>query len=120
MELMLTGDSMSGAEAVQLRWANRCYPDASLEAEVLAQAIKVAKNPTDLLSFNKRSVHRAMEVMGMRTALRYGTDLQALSFHSDSSVSFMQKFSGRGNDYEKGSAAAAFKERDHKFEKSRL
>ena len=57
-----------------------------------------------------------MEVMGMRTALRYGTDLQALSFHSDSSVSFMQKFSGRGADYEKGAAAKAFKERDSKFE----
>jgi len=116
MELMLTGDSMSGSEAAALRWANRCYPDEQLEGAVLAQAQKVAKIPTDLLQFNKRSVHRAMEVMGMRTALRYGTDLQALSFHSDSSVSFMQKFSGRGADYEKGAAAKAFKERDSKFE----
>merc|ERR1711998_707529 len=101
---------MSGPEAVAMRWANRCFPDEELEASVLEVAKKVAKIPSDLLQFNKRSVHRAMEVMGMRTALRYGTDLQALSFHSDSSVSFMQKFSGRGDDYEKGSAAKAFRE----------
>jgi hypothetical protein len=65
-----------------------------------------------------------MEVMGMRTALRYGTDLQALSFHSDASVEFMAKFAKRGDDYTKGGVGKAFKERDDKFKendaKSRL
>jgi hypothetical protein len=32
----------------------------------------------------------------------------------------MQKFSGRGDDYKKGEAGAAFKERDAKFERSKL
>jgi enoyl-CoA hydratase len=115
MELMLTGDSMSGTEAVATRWANRCFPAQELDARVLAIAQRVAQIPVDLLQYNKRSVHRAMEVMGMRTALRYGTDLQALSFHAPSSVEFMQRFEKRGEDYEKGTVSQAWKDRDGKF-----
>ena len=115
MELMLTGDSMSGAEAAMSRWANRCFPAQDLDASVLEIAQRVAKIPSDLLQYNKRSVHRAMEVMGMRTALRYGTDLQALSFHTPSSVAFMKKFDQRGEAYEKGTVSNAFKDRDNKF-----
>lgn len=109
MELMLTGGSMTRQQAAESRWANRCYPDAELEAAVLEKAATIAKIPTDLLQFNKRSVHRAMEAMGMRTALRYETHLQALSFHPDSLLKFMQKFSSRGDDYKKGDAAKAFR-----------
>ena len=109
LELMLTGDSMSGTEAARLGWCNRAFPAAELEARTLAVARRVAAIPSDLLQFNKRSVHRAMEVMGMRTALRYGTDLQALSFHTQTSVAAMQGF-GNGK-----SAAVAFKERDAAF-----
>merc|ERR1712072_437993 len=105
---MLTGDSMSGQQAASSGWANRSFPAAELEAQVLKIAQRVSKIPTDLLQFNKRSVHRAMEVMGMRTALRYGTDLQALSFHAPSSKDFMAKFTKRGDDYEKGTVAKAF------------
>ena len=35
MELMLTGDHMSGAEAVACGFANRAFPAADLEAQVL-------------------------------------------------------------------------------------
>ena len=104
---------MNGHEAVDSGWANRCFPLEELETNVLQIAKRIAKIPTDILQFNKRSVHRAMEVMGMRTALRYGTDLQALSFHSKSSKDFMAQFTG-----EKGSAAKAFKKRDSKFKEN--
>eukprot|EP00658_Telonema_sp_P-2_P061480 TRINITY_DN50186_c0_g1_i2.p1 TRINITY_DN50186_c0_g1~~TRINITY_DN50186_c0_g1_i2.p1 ORF type:complete len:209 (+),score=44.93 TRINITY_DN50186_c0_g1_i2:190-816(+) len=120
MELMLTGDSMSGVEAARLGWANRSFPREELEDEVMKIASRVARIPTDLLQFNKRSVHRAMEVMGMRTAIRYGTDLQALSFHTETSKDAMQSFTKRGSGYEKGGVAKAFRERDAGFEKSKL
>ena len=38
MEMMLTGDSISGVEAVRLGWANRAFPAAELDDEVLAVA----------------------------------------------------------------------------------
>jgi len=91
MELMLTGDAISGSEAARTGFANRAYPEAELEEAVLAIAERVAKVPVDLQQLNKRSVHRAMEVMGMRTALRAGTEIQAMGFHQQSSKAYFQK-----------------------------
>ena len=84
MEMMLTGDAISGEEAVQYGFANRAFPIESLEEEVLRVAEKIAKIPTDLEQMNKRAVHRQMELMGMRAAIRQGTEIQALAFHTES------------------------------------
>jgi enoyl-CoA hydratase len=91
MELMLTGDPVSGAEAARIGLANRAYPAAHLEVRVLAIAERVAKIPTSLQQINKRSVHRAMEIMGMRAAIRAGTELQALAFHQPESVAYRKE-----------------------------
>lgn len=85
MEAMLTGDSMSGEEAVAAGFANRSFPADRLGDEVLDRASRVAKVPPDLQAVNKRVVHRAMEVMGMRDAMRATADLNALGFHQRSS-----------------------------------
>ncbi len=92
MELMLTGDAISGEEAVRMGFANRCFPEAELEAGVLAMAERVAKIPSDLQQLNKRSVHRAMEIMGMRAALRAGTEIQTLGFHTRSTREYLKSF----------------------------
>jgi enoyl-CoA hydratase len=92
MELMLTGDTMNGPEAVDCGWATRWFPDESLETEVLKIASKMARTPQDIQQVNKRSMHRGMEVMGIRTALRYGTELQALVMHTKESQAFMKNF----------------------------
>ena len=84
MEMMLTGDAISGEEAVQYGFANRAFPVENLEEEVLGVAEKIAKIPTDLEQMNKRAVHRQMELMGMRAAIRQGTEIQALAFHTES------------------------------------
>jgi enoyl-CoA hydratase len=47
MELMLTGDSISGIEAAQYGFANRAFPAEALEAEVLNVARRVAKIPRE-------------------------------------------------------------------------
>lgn len=85
MEAMLTGDSMSGDEAVAAGFANRAFPAAELDARVLDIAIRVAQVPPDLQALNKRVVHRAMEAMGMRDGMRATADLNALGFHQRSS-----------------------------------
>lgn len=85
MEMMLTGDAVSGIEAVRTGFANRAFSAASLESEVLAIAGRIAKIPTEVQQMNKRSVHRAMEIMGLRAAIRAGTEIQALALTTQSS-----------------------------------
>ena len=84
MELMLTGDSIDGVRAAEIGLANRAFPAAELEAKVLEIATRVAKIPSDLQQLNKRSVHRAMDIMGVRAAVRAGSELQALATHQRS------------------------------------
>jgi len=91
MELMLTGDSISGIEAVRLGYANRAFPLDRLEAETLAMAMRIAKVDPELAQLNKRLVHRQMEAMGMRAGLRAGTDLHALGWHTPASRTYMAK-----------------------------
>ena len=91
MEMMLTGDAISGEDSVQYGFANRAFPSENLEEEVLRVAEKIAKIPTDLEQMNKRAVHRQMELMGMRAAIRQGTEIQALAFHTESTRSHFKE-----------------------------
>jgi len=93
MEALLTGDSMSGAEAVTAGFANRAVPLVELEDLVLERAERIARIPGDLLALNKRVVHRAMEAAGMRTGLRQTAELQALGFHQPDSRAYLARLS---------------------------
>ena len=108
MEALLTGDSMSGVEAVQYGFANRAHPLDELDDAVLAMAERITKVPSDLLALNKRSAHRAMEAMGIRTGIRATAEIQALGFHQKSSAEYMSSFRERG-------VTAALSERDRAF-----
>ena len=92
MEAMLTGDSMTGVEAVEAGFANRAFPEHALDDEVLAVAERVAKVPADLQALNKRVVHRAMEAMGMRNGMRATADINAIGFHQPSSIEYHRQF----------------------------
>jgi enoyl-CoA hydratase len=107
MEMMLTGDAITGTEAVQHGFANRAFPIDQLETEVLRVAEKVAKVPADLEQMNKRAVHRQMELMGMRAAIRQGTEIQALAFHTDSTRAHFKELAAGLTD--------ALSKRDGKF-----
>ncbi len=96
MELMLTGASMDGIEAAQCGFANRAFPVDELEDRVLEIAERVAKVPPDLQQFNKRTVHRQMELMGMRAALRASTDAQALATFSETTQAWKEKVQAEG------------------------
>jgi enoyl-CoA hydratase len=90
MELMLTGDPITGEEAARIGFANRSFPADRLEEEVLAIASRVAGIPSDLQQINKRSVHRAFDVWGARAAIRAGTELQALAAHTETAARFKE------------------------------
>jgi enoyl-CoA hydratase len=108
MEMMVTGDSIDGIEAAQRGWATRAFPADELEDAVLEMAGRIADMPQDLVQLNKRVVHRQMEAMGLRTAIRAGTELCALGTHQKS----MHEFLARSR--EKG-LKQALSDRDGKF-----
>ncbi|HZM40951.1 MAG TPA: enoyl-CoA hydratase-related protein, partial [Acidimicrobiales bacterium] len=108
MEMMLTGDPISGDQAVELGWANRAFPADSLDDEVVAIASRIALIPPDIAQLNKRTVHRAMDVMGLRAAIRSGTELCALAIHQPGFRAFIDAAAEKG-------LVAALTERDEPF-----
>jgi len=110
MEMLLTGDAISGTEAAARGFANRAVPAADLERTVLTVAERIALVPTELTQINKRSVHRAMEIMGLRAAIRAGTELQALAFTTAASQAYRAQFKRDG-----GSVRDLLSQRDAAF-----
>ena len=108
MEMMVTGDSISGAQAVELGWANRAFPEPDLEEGVLAVAKRIALLPPDIVQLNKRTVHRAMDHMGLRQSIRAGTDICALGIHQESFEVFLGEMRTQG-------LTAALQHRDEPF-----
>jgi enoyl-CoA hydratase len=107
MEMMLTGDALTGVEAAEQGFANRAFKIDELEANVLNIAARIAKVPTDLQQMNKRAVHRQMELMGVRAAIRSGTEIQALAFHTESTQAHFKELAAGLTD--------ALTSRDQKF-----
>lgn len=109
MEYMLTGASLSGKEAARVGFANRSFPAEDLEEKVLEMARSVANIPPDLQILNKRSVHQAMEIMGIRSAIRAGHPYVSLAHYTKSNQEFIQKM------YNGGGLKKAFSDRDGKW-----
>jgi enoyl-CoA hydratase len=108
MEMLLTGDAISGTEAVACGAANRAFPAAGLDDAVRAIAERIALVPKELLTLNKRAGHRQMDAAGIRTGLRAGADIQALGFHQEPSKQYMATFAEKG-------VRAALSDRDQAF-----
>ena len=93
MEMMLTGETISGEEAAINGFANKSFSEDVISKEVEKIANKIAKVPSDIQAINKRSIHRQMEIMGMRDGIRAGTELQALAMHSRSTRDHLKELS---------------------------
>ena len=72
-------------------------------------AERVAKIPSDLQQLNKRCVHRAMDIMGVRAAIRAGSELQALATHQPSVQALLEQ---PGREHEAGLRQALLEKRD--------
>ncbi len=94
MEMLLTGDAISGREAVNYGWATASFPEEDLEYHVLQRAERIAQVPADILALNKRAVHRQMEIMGLRDGLRQGTEICALATHQPTFKAFLEATEG--------------------------
>jgi enoyl-CoA hydratase len=96
MEMMITGDSITGVEAVAEGWANRAFPADELDDAVLEVAQRITQVPPELVQLNKRHVHRQMEHMGMRSGIRAGTELCALGTHTQAMADFIASTQDKG------------------------
>jgi len=82
-----------------------------LDDAVLNMAERVAKVPIDVQQMNKRSLHKQMEVMGIRTGIRLGAEMNALARNTEScqaqiaslrenvKASFTERDAAFGSDY---------------------
>jgi enoyl-CoA hydratase len=80
-EFAYTGDSFSGREMADLGWANYAVPQVELAAFTEKFARRMAHIDNDMLMYSKRAVNRQYEIMGFRTGLMSGTDVEAMSKH---------------------------------------
>jgi enoyl-CoA hydratase len=77
--LLLTGDTISGAEAERIGLVLKAVPRERLDAELDDLAGRMALIDVDLLAANKRIVNMALELMGAQTMQRMATERDAIA-----------------------------------------
>lgn len=77
--LLLTGDTISGAQAERIGLVLKAVPSEQLDAELDDLAGRMALIDVDLLAANKRIVNMALELMGAQTMQRMATERDAIA-----------------------------------------
>jgi len=86
--LMLTGASLSGAEAERLGLASRAVPAAELAAAAEEMAQRLASIPLNQLVMSKLLVNQAYENMGLRTSQLVGTFFDGAARHTPEGIAW--------------------------------
>jgi enoyl-CoA hydratase len=89
--LLLTGDAIDGARAVQWGLASEAVPAAQLEEAGLALARRVALLPPNQAAMMKLLVNQAFEQMGLHTTQLIGTLLDGAARHTPEGSAFTQR-----------------------------
>ncbi len=106
--LLLTGDSLTGKDAVEIGLALKSYPADQLEHEVMRLADRMGLVDPHLLSANKRIVNLGLELMGARTAMRIGAEIDARGHLAPKARAFRETMKAHGVKH-------AFQQRDAAF-----
>ena len=88
--LMLTGDSISGAEAQQIGLVLKAVPKEHLEYEVEQLADRLCQIDPDLLSTNKRIINMGLELMGARTLQRMAAENDVRGHNARAATGFRE------------------------------
>jgi enoyl-CoA hydratase len=106
--MLLTGDSLSGAEAARIGLVLEAVPASQLADTVEALADKLAMIEIDLLAANKRICNIALEMMGARTVQRMAAEMDGRAHLAPSVAEFGRRSRENG-------LKAALEWRDSKF-----
>jgi enoyl-CoA hydratase len=106
--MLLTGDSLSGAEAARIGLVLEAVPASQLADTVEALADKLAMIDIDLLAANKRICNIALEMMGARTVQRMAAEMDGRAHLAPSVAEFGRRSRENGLN-------AALEWRDSKF-----
>lgn len=94
--LLLTGDTISGSKAADWGLITDAVPLESLEEEVLYLAKRVEAIPNDMRTINKLASNRALEMMGMRDAIRDTCEVNSISHFMPTVKEFWERVSKDG------------------------
>lgn len=94
--LLLTGDTVTGAEAERIGLVLKAVPAEQLDAEVDEIAARMALIDVDLLAAQKRIVNMALELMGARTMQRMATERDAIARQAPVVTQFYQMAKEKG------------------------
>ncbi|MEO0982279.1 MAG: crotonase/enoyl-CoA hydratase family protein [Pseudomonadota bacterium] len=106
--LLLTGDTVTGAEAAEIGLVLKAVPDADLEPEVEQLADRMALIDPDLLSANKRVVNLGLELMGAKTLQRLAAENDVRGHNTRAARDYHRSVKEHG-------LKATFRARDEKF-----
>lgn len=106
--LLLTGDTITGAEAARLGLVLKAVPPHLLEGEVEGLVDRLARIEPELLALNKRVLNLGLELMGARTLQRLATEFDAVGHRTPGALRFVERLRAEG-------LRAALAERDAGF-----
>lgn len=88
--LLLTGDTVTGAEAQQIGLILKAVPVDLHETEVEGLADRMALIDPDLLSANKRIINLGLELMGAKTLQRLAVENDVRGHNTRAAAGYMQ------------------------------
>lgn len=111
-ELLLFGDAVDAAEALRIGMVTRVFSTESFDAEVTAYAERLAAIPAVALALNKRTINKSFEMMGLRNALDFNTEMM-ISTNMSKDVSQRE---ARQRQIAEGGLKEALRARDARFD----
>jgi enoyl-CoA hydratase len=106
--LLLTGDSITGAQAVEWGLANEAAPAAELDARFEALLERVARLPVNQLVMHKLLVNQSVAAQGLYSTQLLGTFFDGIARHTEEGFDFVRRAAEAG-------FKEAVRERDEPF-----
>ena len=106
--LLFTGDSLSGAEALEWGLAIEAPAAGELDARTEILVGRIARNPVNQLQMMKLLVNQSLDAQGLHATQVLGTVLDGIARHTEEGYAFQQRAAHAGY-------RAAVRERDEPF-----